>query len=158
MDFVRIGEVAAGEAERQGCDFNGYVRLVQAYGWAREASWDIALPLHPNYVYMLANMIEPGKNALGAYRSTPVAFANGGYAVDADLVPEAMSQWFDIVNNPGDGLISCGPEFMRKTFVREFLRIHPFRDGNGRVAWILRTRFYDQWDSPVPLPKYFLGE
>lgn len=155
MDIARIADVAASEAERQQADFNGYVRLVGAYQFGYEFQEDM---ITPNYVYSLATLIEPSKNQFGQYRCTPVTFTNGGGAVDWDLIPTAMAQWFDMVNNPGDGLISCGPEFMRETFVREFLRIHPFRDGNGRVAWILRTRLYDIWESPDPLPKYFPGE
>lgn len=158
MDFVRIGEVAAGEAERQGCDFNGYVRLLNAYKWAYECNNNV--PLHPNYVFLLANMIEPKKNPLLMleYRKTPVTFANGTHGVDWQLIPTAMSQWFDMVNDPSDYAISLGVERMREYWIKEFLRIHPFHDGHGRIAWILRTRFYDQWESPEPLPKYFPGE
>jgi hypothetical protein len=155
MDIARIADVAAGEAERQQTDFNGYVRLVEAYQFGYEFRED---QITPNYVYSLAALIEPSKNTFGQYRRTPVTFANGEHAVDWNLVPTAMNQWFDMVNDPSDYAISLGPERMREYWLREFLRIHPFRDGHGRIAWIMRTRFYDQWASPDPLPKYFLGE
>ena len=155
MDFARIGAIAAGECERQQVGFDEYVNLLNAYRWAYDADNDA--PLHPNYIYMLANIIEPSKNVLGRYRQTPVTFANGGCAVDWDLIPNAMSQWFDMVNDPNDNLIMRGTG-MQEYIVKEFLRIHPFRDGNGRLAWILRTRFYDNWGYPDLLPKYFPGE
>jgi hypothetical protein len=156
LDFVRIGEVAANECVRQGTDFDGFIRLLNAYKTAYKYLRDESLV--SGDIFQLANIIEPEKNVFGKYRTTSVVFANGGFAVDRDLIPTAMDQWLQMINDPSDGLISCGPEFMRETFVREFLRIHPFRDGNGRVAWILRTLFYDNWESPDPLPKYFPGE
>jgi fido (protein-threonine AMPylation protein) len=67
-------------------------------------------------------------------------------------------QWFGMVNDPPDYLVSLGGDKLREYQIAEFLRIHPFKDGNGRIAWILRTRFYDNWESPDPLPKYFPGE
>lgn len=151
MDIARIADVAAGEAERQQTDFNGYVRLLNAYRWAYE-NRDAELNMH--HVFAIAMMVEP-YNERG-YRITPVTFANGGHAVDWNLIPTAMSQWFDMVNDLPS--LNGTPESVREMLVREFLRIHPFIDGNGRIAWILRTRFYDNWESPNPLPKYFPGE
>lgn len=156
MDFVRIGEVAAGEAERQQTDFNGYVRLLQAYQWACEADNDA--PLHPNYIHVLAEIIEPGPNNWAEWRRTPVTFADMSHGVHPDLLSNAMDQWFRMVNDPYNNMLMMGAERMREYWVEEFLRIHPKEDGNGRIAWILRTRFYDQWESPEPLPKYFPGE
>lgn len=154
MDLMRIMTVVAGEAARQQTDINGCLQLLQAYKFGYRYRED---SINANYIYSLATIIDP-VNEYGQYRRTPVTFANGGFAVDWDLIPTAMDQWFGMVNDPPDYLVSLGGDKLREYQVAEFLRIHPFRDGNGRIAWILRTRFYDNWESPDPLPKYFPGE
>lgn len=154
MNIKDIALVAVGEAERQQTDFNGYVRLLQAYQFGYRYHEDA---INSNYIHGLAVLID-STNQYGQYRRTPVTFASGGVSVDWDLIPTAMAQWFDMVNDPADSWLRKNTEVMGDWLVKEFLRIHPFKDGNGRVAWILRTRFYDQWDSPEPLPKYFPGE
>jgi len=40
-------------------------------------------------------------------------------------------------------------------FVVEFLKIHPFKDGNGRVAFLLYNILNNSLDDPAPLPDYF---
>ena len=63
----------------------------------------------------------------GNYRDTPVTFINGNTAPKAMHVPRLMSSLCD------SGLWDED----RKEFVLEFLKIHPFEDGNGRTAAIL---------------------
>ena len=62
-----------------------------------------------------------------AYRKTPVTFRNGNTGAKADQIPRLMNQLCD--SNLWDT--------DREAFVLEFLKIHPFEDGNGRVAAIL---------------------
>lgn len=62
-----------------------------------------------------------------AYRQTPVVFANGNEAVSWREVPRLMKQLVE------SGLYQRDIH----AFVVEFLRIHPFEDGNGRTATIM---------------------
>ena len=64
------------------------------------------------------------------YRETPVVFANGNDGAPWIEIPRLMEQlcasglfWTDI-----------------RAFLIEFLKIHPFTDGNGRTASILYNR------------------
>jgi|TARA_Y100000296_G_scaffold48509_1_gene55579 hypothetical protein len=61
------------------------------------------------------------------YRATPVTFVNGNTGAKADQIPRLMDQLCDSDLWDDD----------REAFVLEFLKIHPFEDGNGRVAAIL---------------------
>ena len=61
------------------------------------------------------------------YRQTPVVFANGNDAVSWREVPRLMKQLVE------SGLYQRDIH----AFVVEFLRIHPFEDGNGRRATIM---------------------
>ena len=61
------------------------------------------------------------------YRQTPVVFANGNDAVSWREVPRLMKQLVE------SGLYQRDIH----AFVVEFLRIHPFEDGNGRTATIM---------------------
>ena len=64
------------------------------------------------------------------YRKTPVIFANGNEGTNWMAIRRLMAQLAD------SDLLWTDPE----AFVIEFLRIHPFEDGNGRTASILLNR------------------
>jgi len=64
---------------------------------------------------------------IATYRTTPVTFLNGNTGAKADQIPRLMDQLCDSDLWDTD----------RQAFVLEFLKIHPFEDGNGRVAAIL---------------------
>ena len=64
------------------------------------------------------------------YRETPVVFANGNRGVSWMEIPRLMEQL-------------CKTDLYwtnTKEFLIEFLKIHPFADGNGRTASILYNR------------------
>jgi hypothetical protein len=156
MSLADIARVAADECMRQKVGLDRFVSLLKAYRMARTMA-AFGGP-HESDVLGggLAYIIEPSNQ--GAYRKTPVTFPDGGNAVHANNIPRAMMQWWagieafsDLVgdataphvSNVADGLI------------KSFLDIHPFTDGNGRLAWLLRVWLLDQWDDPQPLPDYF---
>ena len=64
---------------------------------------------------------------IATYRTTPVTFLNGNTGAKADQIHRLMDQLCD----------SDLWDMDRQAFVLEFLKIHPFEDGNGRVAAIL---------------------
>lgn len=78
------------------------------------------------------------------YRVTPVTFSNGKSGIPHDQIENAMTH---LLKNYGRELPTDG-------FVKEFLEIHPFQDGNGRVASLLYNWRNGTLLDPVPLP-YF---
>jgi len=73
---------------------------------------------------------------IATYRTTPVTFLNGNTGAKADQIPRLMDQLCDSDLWDTD----------REAFVLEFLKIHPFEDGNGRVAAILMN-CTPPWDT-----------
>jgi hypothetical protein len=81
--------------------------------------------------------------AIEGYRTTPVTFVNGNTGAKADQIPRLMDQLCDSDLWNDD----------REAFVLEFLKIHPFEDGNGRVAAILMNLGLFWVDTEfVPVP------
>ncbi len=84
------------------------------------------------------------------YRSTPVVFANGGGSCHHQSVPYAMDRLLDHIpdvfeDNKHDHKTSI------ESWIKQFLWIHPFEDGNGRTASILMN-----WMFPDGLNHPFL--
>lgn len=138
MDLERIAAIAAGEAVRQQTDLAGMVRLLQAYSIA----YSLPGKVNKHWLWRVAELIEPC-NTYGRYRSTPVTFSNGGDSCHHSMIGEKIDGW------------SKNTHWSIDARVKELGWIHPFKDGNGRLMWIVRTRLTDTWDSPEPLPDYF---
>jgi len=114
-------------------------------------AWDFAMtcvvgcPFAESDIVWIAGIVEPRPN-LG-YRTTPVSFPNGNVAMNAANVPRAMEMLFlhgDRANPDG--------------FVKEFLDIHPFEDGNGRTASIMYNLLRGTMSNPRMLPYYYEDE
>lgn len=91
-------------------------------------------------------------NGLSDFRQVPAVFNQGQPAVDPQLIPRAMMRWYqqceEYVHNPffvGD----------IDDLMKEFLAIHPFADGNGRVASLLYNHYRGTMLDPIPLPYYY---
>ena len=65
-------------------------------------------------------------------------------APSADIVPELMQQLFDWINQSKE---KVHPLILSSIFHYEFLFIHPFSDGNGRMARIWQSSLLSQWKS-----------
>lgn len=131
------------EAEKQECDFEQFARFCSAYDYAQRMSRTLPTELD---IKVMGHDIDPNK--AGTYRETPVTFPNGDTGMTPDTIPVAMKR-----------LVECFPEIETieeiDNAVQYFLVIHPFRDGNGRCAFILRTWLMGNWDNPERLPDYF---
>lgn len=152
MNLERVAQVAARECVRQWVGLDRLVYLLHAYriayGYA-QAGFTVSTLR----VGLLAEMIEPSNG--GEYRRVPVGFVNAGSCAPVEDVEPRMKElfsWADEMSAVGhvDGYVLT-PD----GWIREFLWVHPFTDGNGRTAWVLRTWLLDQWDEPEPLPDYF---
>lgn len=96
-----------------------------------------------NTILQLAALTE-NRNTKG-YRKTPVTFANGDHGLKPELIERAMKNFSEVY---AQGEIDSTEAY------KEFERIHPFEDGNGRVGDLLWkmgvTRETGQWPEQLP--------
>lgn len=120
------------------------------------------------FVQELANKCEPDVNAwrnvaYGTYdnmRTSHVGFMHGGSAAPAGEVRERFNRWcelaFDMLptirENPADTNV-----YYTDQLIKQLLDIHPWADGNGRTASILRNWMLGTLDDPAPLPHWEFG-
>lgn len=114
------------------------------------------------FVQAVAVRVEPDVNnwwvegpggMYGRYtnlRQTPVGFMHGGSAAPVNEVSE---RFFRLMNfyDPGFGVNDV------ETWIKTLLDIHPWEDGNGRTASIVRNFLLGKLYDPEPLP-YYYGE
>lgn len=116
-------------------------------GWERaKAAAEAGEALTLELLLELAGLVEPDNH--GRLRTTPVVFDNGGYASPPGQVEAGVSQLIRFW--PGQD----ASDEERNHWVREFLIVHPFTDGNGRAAWVLLQWLMNAWGEPMRLP-YF---
>jgi hypothetical protein len=89
------------------------------------------------------------------YRKVPAVFNQGLPALEASLIPHAMQRLCEAMTEPQD--TSLGYDNLAAYYTREFLLIHPFSDGNGRVGSLLWNFWCGTLSDPKPMP-YFFGE
>jgi len=139
MNIHAIASAAAIECERQHVGIERLWTLIRGYEYASSLSpADITM----GSIAILAGIVEPDNG--GVYRKTPVTFANGGTAANAADVVRLVS-----------GLIVHGNDLTVDEWIKEFLWIHPFTDGNGRTAWVLYNFKNGTMNDPVALPDFF---
>ena len=111
--------------------------------------------IFPRFVMMIAKSVEPTRNHFrdprvwDNLRRSPVTFMHGGSACPPAEVPERFAQWVAIVTDMSD------TNGIEDTLIKQLLDIHPWEDGNGRTASILRNWMLGTLDDPTPLPYYY---
>lgn len=84
----------------------------------------------------------------GVFRRGEEGVFNGDKCIfmapPARLVPELMNNLFDWVNRCKEDV---HPLIMAGVFHYEFVFIHPFSDGNGRMARLWHTAFLTRWNG-----------
>lgn len=139
MNIVRW---CANECHNQRSGEKSVARMIEAYNRAinHELCGDM---VSESMICGLARTIDP-RNDKG-YRQTEVTFQDEVVpATKAQLVPRAMER---LLENMDGATVD--------EFVRTFLVIHPFEDGNGRIAAILYNYLNGDLEAPQPLPVYF---
>lgn len=86
------------------------------------------------------------------FRHTPVTFQNGGSSCSASEIPEAMVRHLGLIH-PDGGLLRFHSDDV-DPWIKQFLWIHPYEDGNGRTASILRNFIMGTLGDPTDLPDY----
>lgn len=141
--YLSSGVVAkcARECEKQQVGPREVGYLVNALGEAI-AHYNIGDPIDLEFIRILGACVEPNKNRAGAFRHTPVTFNGEGIGVQANTAPHAdierlIGNWCNIVNEYLTNPNTNWDIALTKEMIREFLWVHPFKDGNGRVAFVL---------------------
>ncbi len=142
MNLVAIAAACARECERQQVGLRELRRLLDAYEKTLPAFRLRPIPTALE-ARGLAAVIEPLTS--GRFRDTPVTFANGGSSASPETIPETMNRMFELLDENTDV----------DEFIKGFLQVHPFVDGNGRTAFILYNWLKGTLEDPLPLPDYF---
>lgn len=155
MNLQKIALAAAIECERQKVGLNQVAGLLLAYQFAYEQATCRCRYTTKGHKYLprvsdvlvLISKVEP---YIKEYRKVPVTFNHGTkHALDWSAVGSAMQQLFDDVVDFAETPRDAHP------ITKQFLDIHPFEDGNGRVAWILYNWLSNTLENPLPLPDFY---
>lgn len=133
VDEFDVVPFAVAECRRQQVGVQELGQLLIAWEQARYLARAGYGP-NESYLQDLAAVIEH-RNKRG-YRRVPVTFANGGTSSNPANIQSSMWSWADAIDSlrkTPDGLL---PEDV-SALVRHLLWVHPWEDGNGRVAWIV---------------------
>lgn len=137
MNLAKIASIAADHCK----DLNQLGRLLEAYDTAYRIEYHDSQPTEHN-IKEIAKLIDP-INHVG-YRATSCRPEHS--IADPGKVRGLIENHIHKLNS----------HFGVEDWIKEFLFIYPFKQGNIRLAWILRIWLKDQWNNPEPLPKYDL--
>lgn len=157
MSFLFSGQESAvlsfcvHECERQKTTPVAVLDMLDAYEYAMQ--WIAAIPgqrIGVSGCNAIFNKVLPNRPRPGnAYRNGPAVFDQG---VRAALAPEHIVRQMELLFDQEDWLGQ--PDRMTNLeFVHRFLEIHPYIDGNGRVAAILFNLLEGTMLTPQPLPE-----
>lgn len=132
------------ECDRQHVGVERHQPLLESWALAR-AYCEAGEKLTVERLCNLAGIGEPDNQ--GRLRATPVTFMNGGSsATPAQVEPLVTS----LINDHWEEAFA-EKDGLARQWLREFLWIHPFSDGNGRLGWVLQQWLFETWDAPEVL-------
>ena len=121
------------------------------------------------FVMNIAENVEPKINSYGLnngwngnLRTSHVGFMHGGSAAPVNDVRNRFMRWCNILifekNDFHEATLQGyfdGDESLADSYIKQLLDIHPWADGNGRTASILRNWMLGTLNDPSPLPYYY---
>lgn len=146
---LRIARFCAEECERQQSGEFSVYRMMRAWNVAEDQP-----TIDETSILTIAFVLDSRNTD---YRTVPVLFANGNRGAAVEDVPRLMTQLFTI----GKEQMTAEPQSIGRGisiipaegWIKELLRIHPFVDGNGRLAAILWNKFNGTMTNPTPYPE-----
>ena len=142
IDYIRVVEWCAKECYRQRVGPHRVASMFNAWQWAQDEKSYRRQPVVDSII-KLGKLVEPIKNVTGirfVNLSFPPDTPSGGLPVQFALQELCAKTW---ATGSGD------------KFAYEFLRVHPFVDGNGRTAAILYNWVNGTLEAPVDMPDFF---
>lgn len=161
MNLVAIANACAVECERQQVGLTELSWLIEAY-----SNLHFYVNHAQNPILSLDHFLSLGKtvemlNSRG-FRNTPVTFGNGGSSAPASEIPRLMEQLVENIHAfvadppakvaPHSSAVSH--EDLARALTKEFLWVHPFVDGNGRLGFLLYNYLMGTLDQPLALPDF----
>jgi Fic family protein len=131
--------VCAREVERQKDTPMHVAYLLRALNVARNMN-AFSPTVNEDWIRELNAIVDNGD---GNYRKIPATFNQGMPAINAENIPNVMAN-----------LVKHQDMLTYEEFVYEFLKIHPFEDGNGRVAFLLFNLLKGTIQALEPLPEF----
>jgi len=123
------------------------------YMWGMVDAWVYATDMAPNgvtsYHLLQLSMRVRLFTEQPTWRRTPVSFRDGGSATAWEHIPRQVGLLTDAM---ADG---CQSEDEANEYVKRFLDIHPFEDGNGRVGSVLYNLLMGTLEHPQMMPYYY---
>jgi Fic family protein len=150
VDYVPTPDVivwCTKEVKRQHEPMEPYYRYMLnawRHGWVLADSPE---PITEHDIHVLAGMVKgivENDRFYARYRVTPVSFSSLSLGLDADQIPRQMRL-----------LIQYQDDMDANEFAKRFLDIHPFEDGNGRVASVLWNIKSGTIKRPKLMPDFY---
>lgn len=146
-EMLRVVHYCADEVERQGDGPLYVAHMFEAWLYAREYVAAKGNMATENDICILSMLVR-GFDRIPHYRNTPVTFANGSFGLDPQHVYRQMGLLV------AEGL-DPRSQMTLDEWIKTFLDIHPFEDGNGRVASLLWNVGRGKITNPVIMPDFY---
>ena len=136
-----IAMACVAECRRQHVGLDRLAFLLEGYNYAVENR--VRLPSEGDILH-LAGAVEPKTS--GRYPDTPATSKTAGQPPTTGPLHRPR--------------LGCSASWTSRQhpdeFTHHFLSVHPFADGNGRLAFILYNWLKHRLDDPLPLPEFEL--